>query len=129
MQTEGMETMEQVRGFVEGNADKSFKSTGTIRVRIEKSGSSSEVFFTPNDDSTVRCGGKKYAVFSRTGEGKVLLRSELLSDPGEGVSIKVADGLLTHLTEAAVQQKLVEVEVEADETLTLRAITIPAPGK
>ena len=103
-------------------------------------------FFTPNDDSTVRCGGKKYAVFSPTGEGKVWLRSEPLSDSGEGVRINVAADF-PGLIEAAVQQKLVEVEVDAEvikkngpgaddnatqiheTTLTLRAITIPAPGK
>ena len=123
-------------------SDGSFKSTGTIRVRIKESdGTSSAVFFTPNDDSTVRCDGKTYAVFSPTGEAEIWLRSKPLSDSGEGVRINVAVDF-PGLTEAAIQQKLVEVEVTEggtgaddkatqihDTTLTLRAITIPAPGK
>jgi len=108
-------------------SDASYKSTGTVRVRIEESGSPSKVFFTPNDDSTVRRGDKEYAVFSPAGEGDVWLRSKPLSKSGEGIPINVATNF-PGLIEAAVQQTLVEVEV-TEPTLTLRAITIPAPGK
>ena len=106
-------------------SDKFFKSTGNIRVKLSN-GSPSQIFFTPDDDSTVRCGGKRYAVFLQESEDCLVRK---LGDACEGVPINV-NAALPGLVEAAVQQTLVEVAVQkAGSNLVLRAITIPAPGK
>ena len=107
---------------------KPFRSTGTIRVR-SKRGRMTKIFFTPDDDSTMRQGGKQYAVFIRIGGGKARLSPKPLGKSGKGVPIKVrAD--LPGLVEAAVQQILVEIEVDKCKSdWNLRAITIPAPCK
>ena len=90
---------------------KCFKSTGTIRVTLSN-GSPSTIFFTPNSDSTVRRGDKRYAVFLQESSEKSLVRN--LGDAGEGVSIKVnaVNGAFSGLIEAAAQQTLVEVSVQ-----------------
>ena len=110
-----------------------FRSTGTIRVRFElvksddpESHWTTEIFFTPNADSTVRYGDKKYAVFIRDDGGNACMTSEPLDDSSEGVSITVKPDL-PGLVAAAAQQTLVEVEVNCD--WKLHAITIPAPRK
>ena len=112
-----------------------FKSTGTIRVKLSN-GSPSQIFFTPNIDSTVRHGDKQYAVFLQESSKDCFVRK--FGDAGEGVSIKVNKADLPGLVEAAAQQTLVEVEVQKIDgqkdctscmDLTLCAITIPAPGK
>ena len=122
---------------------KLFKSTGTIRVRIEpgptpsdstngddKDGSPSQwaatIFFTPDADSTVRYGDKRYAVFLQESENCLVRK---LGSTCEGVPIDV-NAALPGLVEAAAQQTLVEVAVQKeDSNLALCAITIPAPGK
>lgn len=106
-------------------SNKCFKSTGTIRVKLSN-GSLSQIFFTPDDDSAVRRGDKRYAVFLQ-GSKHCLVKK--LGDAGEGVPIKVNKADLPGLVEAAVQQTLVEVAVKKRSDLALRAITIPAPGK
>ena len=118
-------------------SNKCFKSTGTIRVKLSN-GSPSTIFFTPNSDSTVRRGDKRYAVFLQESSEDPLVRK--LGDAGEGVPIKVnaVNGAFSRLVEAAAQQTLVEVEVQKVDAqkdgtscrdLDLCAITIPAPGK
>ena len=115
-------------------SNKCFKSKGIIRVKLSN-GSPSLIFFTPNDDSAVRYGDKRYAVFFPIEEGEDHLRREPLGDAGEGVPIKVNanNGVFSGLVEAPAQQTLVEVEVQKDGTscmdLALCAITIPALGK
>ncbi len=107
-----------------------FKSTGNIRAKFSNNGSRSQIFFTPNDDSSVRRGDKRYAVFLQ--ESEDCLSEELqrraqqqrentvgclvrkLGGAGEGVPISVnAD--FPGLVEAAVQQTLVEVTVAVQE--------------
>ena len=103
-----------------------FKSTGTIRVKLSN-GSPSQIFFTPNDDSTVRHGDKQYAVFLQESSKDCFVRK--FGDAGEGVPIKVNKADLPGLVEAAVRQTLVEVAAKESSDLILCAITIPAPGK
>ena len=106
----------------------SYRSTGTIRVRF-KFGRTTKIFFTPNAGSTVRYGGKQYAVFIRVGGGKARLSSKPLGKSGKGVPIKVKVDL-PGLVEAAAQQISVELEVvECNSGWALCAITIPATGK
>ena len=118
-------------------SNKCFKSKGIIRVKLSN-GSPSLIFFTPNDDSTVRYGDKRYAVFLQESSEDCLVRK--FGDAGEGVPIKVnaVNAALSGLVVAAVQQTLIEVEVQEVKAqkagtscmdLTLCAITIPAPGK
>ena len=127
-----------------------FKSTGTIRVQLKlestrsdgtngddnnrsTSQSAIDVFFTPNPDSTVRCGGKQYAVFVSIGEGDGCLKRTPLDDSGDGVRIEANTDKADHsgLVAVAVQQTLVEVEVveKGNSGWTLHAITMPAPCK
>lgn len=108
----------------------SYKSTGTIRVRFGfEPKRTTEIFFTPNGDSTVRYGDNRHAVFIRGDGGDACLTSKPLDDSCEGVSITVEPDL-PGLVAAAAQQTLVEVEVEKCKSdLVLRAITIPARGK
>ena len=125
-------------------SDKSFKSTGTIRVRFgatmngAKSGKkghksptqlTKKILFIPSTDLTVRRGGKQHAVVIPAEKSKGRLRSTRLPESGEGVSIKVK-GDLPCLVEAATRQTLVEVEVKKHGSgWTLRTITVPAPDK
>ena len=122
-----------------------YKSTGTIRIRIQGDSSLSRessqkqdgfplhIFFTPNAEHSVSDGDKKIAIFFSTNSSTDHDMEEVLAfqyDPGKGVSISVQDrfsGLVT----AASQQMLVQVEVKRyDKTrLALQAITIPASGK
>ena len=118
---------------------KCFKSKGTIRVKLSK-GHPPQIFFTPDADSTVRCGDKRYAVFLQESSEDCFVRK--LGNAGEGVPINGNAKDLRGLVEAAVRQTLVEVAVQEDPSdapatetqkddphLALCAITIPAPGK
>ena len=118
---------------------KSFKSKGTIRVKIgpkECGQWQRKIFFKPDSKySTPRSGCKHYAHFLPTGEDEdCALSIKYHSD--EGVSITVPDKFpslyLPGLVEAAVKQTLVEVKVvkrNKKKGWKLRAISIPAPGK
>ena len=109
-------------------SSKSYRSTGTVQVRFELGGTK-KIFFTPNTDSTVRYGGKQYAVFIRVGRGKARLSNKPLGKSGKGVPLKVKTEF-PGLVEAAAQQISVEVEVvKCNSGWALRAITIPATGK
>ena len=88
---------------------KCFKSKGTIRVTLSN-GSPSQIFFTPNDDLTVRYGEKRYAVFLQESSEDCLVRK--LGAAGEGVLIEVNMADLLSLVEAAVRKTLVEVSVQ-----------------
>ena len=101
-----------------------YRSTGTIRVRSEPK-KPTKIFFTPNGDSTVCNRGKQYAIFIGGNNFRDCLWRGI-RDSGGGVSITVPSDF-PGLVEAAARQTLVEIEVNCN--WTLRAITIPAPGK
>ena len=122
-------------------SNETYRSTGTIRIRSKsvapkndtkcvKCGCSqpqwtTEIFFTPNADSTVRNRGKQYAVFIGGDNFRYCLQHKV-PDSGEGISITDHHGLVA----AATQQTLVEVEGKNSEpNLVLRAIAIPASSK
>ena len=108
-------------------SDTCFKSKGNICVKLSNDSLPlPQIFFTPDDDSTVRRGDKRYAVFWQESSEDCLVKK--LGAAGEGVPINVnAD--LPGLVKAAAQQILVEVAVEKNGSdLALCAITIPAPG-
>ena len=109
---------------------KTFKSVGTIHIRVEQSDNKTELLFTPNSEHFVSDGDKKYAVFLPTckcteGDATLLwgsLQSVPISVCGFDSSVFVA---------AATKQTAVEVEVTKEEgknpVWTLKSITIPAP--
>ena len=104
-----------------------YRSTGTIRVQFKPSESpndstcckkccrsllqwTTKIFFTPNADSTVRYGGKDYAVFIGK-DGDDCCKKRELKDAGKGIQIDLT-GDCPGLVAAATQQTLVEVEIK-----------------
>ena len=110
---------------------KTFKSVGTIHIRVEQSDNKTELLFTPNSEHSASDGTKNYAVFLPTCKCECTkgvatpicgsLKSVPISVCGFDSSVFVA---------AATKQTAVEVEVREKEgkpVWTLKSITIPAP--
>lgn len=108
-----------------------FKSRGTIRVQLKADGGLEKIFFTPNEDSTVRAGEKQYAVFISDSDSGNSLVKKL---PGSGTGVEITGGSkCCGLVAAAVQNTLVEIKVEikneSSSDLSLATISIPAPSR
>ena len=108
--------------------ENTFKSVGTIHIRVEQSDNKTELLFTPNAEHSVSDGVKKYAVFLPTcncTNGVAIPLSE------QNVRISVCGcGDPSVLVAAATQKTAVEVEIPDENgkpVCNLESITIPAP--
>ena len=112
---------------------KTFKSVGTIHIRVGKPRNQTELLFIPNAEHSASDDVKKYAVFLPTckcPEGKATPLCKSL----QSVRISVCGfDNLSELVAAATQKTAVKVEVKVAEKMdgkpvwTLESITIPAP--
>lgn len=120
-----------------------FTSTGTVKVKWPLEGNgNAEVYFIPDRNHSIRCGGRCYAVFvehdsTSKCRPKSLIRaldSERDSNNIRGVRLKLLNkrvlaricGFLAH---AAMAQCKVELGIKEDSKndLVLENITVPAP--
>ena len=92
----------------------------------DNDGQECHIHFTPNSDYLAKHEGKSYALFFKD-DGKCIPKE--IFDTGGGVEIEVDPENFPDLVAAAINQSLVEVEVDSKTSLELSGIKVPADRK